>query len=840
MKKVLIGLGIVVVVVVAALAIIPHFLDLNSYRSQIQAKLQQALGRPVDFKDINASFLPPSVKVSNVSVGEDSRFGPGPFATIQQLDVSVKLLPLLSKDIEIQSLTLERPQIQVVRNKQGEWNYASLGKPAPSGQPAASGQPQANPQTPPQQPGQPAPSKGGNQFSLAHLTIDNGKVGYVDQQANTHGVYDNIDATLNDFAPGKTFDLNAAVRVGGKSDQRIEVNGNAGPIPEGNNAALMPFDGNITLTNVPIAELQAVAQSSALQGVNGIASGKLAAKNEKGLIATNGTLKLDQANVRGVDIGYPITLDLKANDDTNSGSVQIENGTLKLGTTPVSITGTMNTKATPSQVNMTVAASNVSIAEVVRLASSFGVGLAPGTTAAGQLTANIHADGAVDRPALNGNLTGTNLQLTSSQMSEPVKIPSLQVAMTPTTIHTNQFTPSAGDASVNMQLTLNNYTSNNPNIQFDISGNKLNLNYLQRLISSPPPQQQQQKRAEGWSLIPRANAAPTAPASNDSILQRATGNGNINVGTLTYDNLVLNNVQSKVTIDRGVITASPLTANLYTGTETGSVTIDTRTNPSTISMNTKLQHVDANGLLSSVSSAKNMLYGLLASNANARFQAASAEDITRTLNGTLSINLTNGKFTKLDIMNQLASVGKFLNANATANKGFTDIQSVTGTFNVVNGVAQTNDLKAVLSGATLASQGTINLVNNTVNMKANAVLSKEMSGSVGGNGVGGMMQTALANKNGELVIPVLITGSLDSPHVAPDMESVASMKMQNMLPSLANPSQLTHGGVSGVIGALTGQQQQQPGQKQNTNQQQQQNPLGNALGSILGGNKKPK
>ena len=81
MKKVLIGLAIVVVVVVAALAIIPHFLDLNSYRTQIQAKLQQALGRPVDFKDISASFLPPSVKVSNVSVGEDPRFGPGPFAT---------------------------------------------------------------------------------------------------------------------------------------------------------------------------------------------------------------------------------------------------------------------------------------------------------------------------------------------------------------------------------------------------------------------------------------------------------------------------------------------------------------------------------------------------------------------------------------------------------------------------------------------------------------------------------------------------------------------------------------------------------------------------------------
>ncbi len=836
MKKVLIAVVIVVVVVVAALAIIPHFLDLNSYRSQIQAKLQQALGRPVNFKDINASFLPPSVKLDNVSIGEDPRFGPGPFATVQQLNVSLKFFPLLHKDVQIQSLTLDHPQVQLVRNKQGEWNYASIGK--PQAQPNAEpNQPQGKPQQPSTQqaPNQPSASKGETQFSLAHMVINDGKVGYVDQQANTHAVYDNIDATLNDFAPGKTFDLNAAMRIGGKSDQRIEVSGNAGPIPEGNNAALMPFDGNLTLANVPIAQLQAIAQSSALQGVNGIASGKLSAKNQNGVIATNGSLKLDQASVRGADIGYPITLDIKASDNTNSGAVQIENGTLKLGATPVSITGTMNTKPTPMQVNLNVAASNVSIAEVVRLASSFGMGLAPGTTAAGQLTANIHADGAVDRPALNGNINGTNLQLTSAQMKEPLKIPSLQVAMTPTSIHTNQFTPSAGDASVNAQLTVNNYTSDNPNIQFDINGSKLNLNYLQQL-TSPPQKQQQQKKAESWSLIPRANAAVTPAASNDSILMRATGNGNINVGTLTYDNLVLTNVQSKVTMNRGVITASPLTANLYTGTETGSVTFDMRTNPSTVSMNTKLQHVDANGLLSSVSSVKGMLYGLLATNANARFQAANAEDITRTLNGNLSINLTNGKFTKLDILNQLASVGKFLNMNATANKGYTEIQSLSGTFNVVNGIAQTNDLKAVLTGATLASQGTINLVNNTVNMKANAVLSKEMSGSVGGNGVGGMMQTALANKNGELVIPVLISGSLDAPHVAPDMQAVAEMKMKNMVPSLANPGQLTHGGVQGVLGAIAGQQQPAGNQKQNSNQQQQ-NPLGNALGSILGGNK---
>ncbi|HLH06862.1 MAG TPA: AsmA family protein [Terriglobales bacterium] len=835
MKKVLIVVAIVVVVIVAALAIIPHFLDLNSYRTQIQAKLQQALGRQVDFKDISASFLPPSVKLQNVSISEDPHFGAGPFATVQQLNVSVKLFPLLHKDVEIQSLTLDQPHIQLIRNKQGVWNYASLGKPEaqnPSGQSQPS-QPQQKP-APQQQPNAPAKSSE-SQFSLAHLVIKDGTVKYVDQQANTQATYNDIDVTLNDFAPGKTFDIDAAVHINGKSDQKIEVNGNAGPIPEGNNAALMPFDGTISLSNVSVADVASLAQSSALKGIDGIASGNVKAKNEKGIIASNGTLKLDQAKIHGVDVGYPISLDYKATDDTNSGQISIENGTLHLGSTPVSLSGSMNTKPMPMQINMNLATSNVSIAEIVRLASAFGVGLAPGTTAAGQLTANIHAQGAADRPALNGTLKGSNLQLTAGQMKEPLKIPSLQVQMSPTTIQTNQFTPTAGDATVNVELTLNNYTSDSPQVQFNITGNKLNLNYLQELTSSAPPPQ---KKAENWSLVPRANAAVTPASSSPGILQRATGNGNISVGTLTYDDLVLTNLQSKVTLDRGTITASPLTANLYGGTETGAITLDTRTNPSTVSMNTNLQHVDANQLLSSVSSVKNMLYGLLAANGNARFQAANANDITRTLNGKLGINLTNGKFTKMDIMNQLASVGKFLNASATQNKGYTAIAALSGTFNVVNGVAQTNDFKAELGGATVAAQGIINLVNNTLDMHANAVLSKQLSGDVGGNNVGGMMQTALANKNGELVLPVLITGSLDSPHVAPDLEAVAKMKMQNMLPSLANPGQLTHGGVQGILGALTGQKSPQ---QQNANQQQQQQPqqnLGGLLNSVLGGKKK--
>ena len=70
-------------------------------------------------------------------------------------------------------------------------------------------------------------------------------------------------------------------------------------------------------------------------------------------------------------------------------------------------------------------------------------------------------------------------------------------------------------------------------------------------------------------------------------------------------------------------------------------------------------------------------------------------------------------------------------------------------------------------------------------MHVNAVLGKDLSQKVGGTGIGGFMNTALANKNGELVIPVIVTGNLNHPVIAPDVEKLAQMKLNNLLPTSA-------------------------------------------------------
>ncbi|HEX6907834.1 MAG TPA: hypothetical protein VF154_14555, partial [Terriglobales bacterium] len=165
-----------------------------------------------------------------------------------------------------------------------------------------------------------------------------------------------------------------------------------------------------------------------------------------------------------------------------------------------------------------------------------------------------------------------------------------------------------------------------------------------------------------------------------------------------------------------------------------------------------------------------------------------------------------------------------------------------------------------IEGGSLGATGAVNLVNNALNLHLTAVLSKWFSNKVGGTNVGGFMNTALANQQGELVIPVLVTGTFQHPIVAPDVQKLAQMKLQRVLPTTANPALgqavgALLGGKNGqkpnlgnILGAIAGQQKQppassgqppaQPPPGQTPNQQQPKaNPLGDILNQVFGGKK---
>jgi uncharacterized protein involved in outer membrane biogenesis len=285
-------------------------------------------------------------------------------------------------------------------------------------------------------------------------------------------------------------------------------------------------------------------------------------------------------------------------------------------------------------------------------------------------------------------------------------------------------------------------------------------------------------------------------------------------------------------------------------------------------VNMKTDKVDANKLISSVSSMKQVLFGLLTSNVNANFSSTSAASIMQSLNGNLALNLVNGRLANVDLLHELASVGQFIGGGfGSASKGFTNLAQLSGNFDVRNGVAQTDNLKAAIDGGTFAAKGLINLVNDSLNLHVTAVLNKSLSQGVGGTQIGGFMNTVLANNQGELVVPVIVTGTFQHVQVTPDVQQLAQMKLQNLLPTSKNPGALTNGllgaimgksqstnggapkqGVADdILGALGGAKQQKPPQKNtpqpadNADQQQQQaNPLEDVLNQVLNKKKKPE
>jgi uncharacterized protein involved in outer membrane biogenesis len=303
-------------------------------------------------------------------------------------------------------------------------------------------------------------------------------------------------------------------------------------------------------------------------------------------------------------------------------------------------------------------------------------------------------------------------------------------------------------------------------------------------------------------------------------LSHITGTGSLAADNVVYDQLQLKDVRSNVTLDHGTITVKPLTAGLYNGQETGTVVINTLSTPPTYTVDSNIQNVDANQLLSAISPAKQTLYGLLSVNADTHFTTpAGAQSILPTLSGKVTLNLKNGKIANVDLLHELGTIAKFTQGGSTVQPS-TNVTQLGGDFNITSGVARTDNLKAVLDEGSLAAKGTIDLAHETLNMRLTAVLAKTFSQSVGGNQIGGFLNTALANNNGELVIPVIVTGSLQRPMFTPDVEAMAQMKLKNLVPNLNNPSDLTNGLLGNILRGKPAAPNGQPGQNQQQTQPQ--------------------
>ncbi len=98
-----------------------------SNKDQILQQVEQTLGREVEVQEIEVTVWGGiGARLTQFRIADDPAFSPDDFISANDLQVNVALLPLLSQEIQVTRIILHQPRIQIIRNAQGQFNFASL------------------------------------------------------------------------------------------------------------------------------------------------------------------------------------------------------------------------------------------------------------------------------------------------------------------------------------------------------------------------------------------------------------------------------------------------------------------------------------------------------------------------------------------------------------------------------------------------------------------------------------------------------------------------------------------------------------------------------------------
>jgi uncharacterized protein involved in outer membrane biogenesis len=125
LKKILIGLGGLVVLLVAAAFIAPMVMDWNGYKADVAAAAKQATGRDLTISgDIEVRLLPsPALSAKGIAFQNAPGGSEPAMVALEEVTVEVALFPLISGDIQVESVVLTRPVILLETLADGSGNW---------------------------------------------------------------------------------------------------------------------------------------------------------------------------------------------------------------------------------------------------------------------------------------------------------------------------------------------------------------------------------------------------------------------------------------------------------------------------------------------------------------------------------------------------------------------------------------------------------------------------------------------------------------------------------------------------------------------------------------------
>lgn len=139
LKIVGIVIGSLVGLVVLALLAVLLLVDPNDYKDRIAAQVKSTTGRELSLPgELKLAIFPwVAIETGEASLGNPPGFGDEPFLSLKRAKLSVKLLPLLRKQLEVGRIQIDGLDLRLKQDRSGKGNWEDWGASEPTDAAAA-------------------------------------------------------------------------------------------------------------------------------------------------------------------------------------------------------------------------------------------------------------------------------------------------------------------------------------------------------------------------------------------------------------------------------------------------------------------------------------------------------------------------------------------------------------------------------------------------------------------------------------------------------------------------------------------------------------------------------
>jgi AsmA protein len=795
--KILVWVSLVlVVIVVGGIFAITNLVNPNDYKPQISEAVKKNTGRDLRMDgDLKLTFFPwLSVETGALSLSNAPGFEDGPMVDIGNAHISMKIMPLLSRQVEIDTVLLESPRVRLTTQADGRTNWDDLVT-------SLSGQPSEDSEL---------VDEGAMAIAglvIEGISIDGGEVSWQDHQLGEDFKLESINLITGRLVPGEPLDI------------EFSVNGSGSMLPEPGTVSL---DTTLTLgenmKSLGLDETALVVSSDTANADMNI--GKVLLAIDSGLVAVSQvTAQLNQggesvsANLPSINYD-PSTESLELPDLTlvqgenkvklsvsaskilsqpaANGRFEVQTGDIEALLTQISIEspmpelelGALETSVEFSFENNIAVLDDLSLDATINqvvsklVATRLSFNLDSGDMKVESATveqedfslefsgSGANLIGESDSMQVSGSVAAavSNLKNVLDRNQLLIELPpglgqdittSLDFNLAGGNVDIRALDIKAGDMTISGVASMG---LDKPKYRFNLDINSLNLD---RLLGT--------EDSEGKSVEESEEGATTGTAEQlllpVAALQGLILEGQARIGEVITTGLVLSNVDATVNSDGNIVKLDPLNAEVAGGAVRVGLHYDVSGDVPAITFTNQTQNLNVGELLEALEITEKV-DGMGSLDVNLSGSGVDIDGMIASLSGDMQFRLNDGALRGFDLQATLLklqeNLAKYKGKELTETQkpeAQTRFTELTGSFDVSQGVFVNHDLSMKAPAFRVDGAGRVDLPSSALDYRLNINVVETVEGQGG---------ESLSNLKGTN-IPLRIRGPLESPGFALDV-----------------------------------------------------------------------